>query len=68
MERARNSHRSPRGESRMTILAKIVSLLSLTRVYNIALIAAAQYLSCIFFFTSDRRTFRCSPTRIFSCW
>ena len=36
----------------MTILAKIVSLLSLTRVYNIALIAAAQYLSCIFFFTS----------------
>ena len=52
MDRARNSHRSPRGESRMTILAKIVSLLSLTRVYNIALIAAAQYLSCIFFFTS----------------
>ena len=28
----------------MTILAKIVSLLSLTRVYNIALIAAAQLL------------------------
>ena len=52
MDRARNSHRSSRGESRMTILAKIVSLLSLTRVYNIALIAAAQYLSCIFFFTS----------------
>ena len=52
MDRARNSHRSPRGESRMTILAKIVSLLSLTRVYIIALIAAAQYLSCIFIFTS----------------
>lgn len=30
---------------------KVVSLLSLTRVYNIALIAAAQYLSCMFFFT-----------------
>lgn len=52
MDRARKSLRSPLGESRMTILAKIVSLLSLTRVYNIALIAAAQYLSCIFFFTS----------------
>ena len=52
MDRAKKSLRSPLGESRMTILAKIVSLLSLTRVYNIALIAAAQYLSCIFFFTS----------------
>ena len=41
----------------MTILAKIVSLLSLTRVYNIALIAAAQYLSCIFFFTSRQPDF-----------
>ena len=51
MDRGRDS-RPPRKPHPWAVTAmKVVSLLSLTRVYNIALIAAAQYLSCIFFFT-----------------
>lgn len=42
-------HKDP---ARPITVLKVLSLLSLTRIYNIVLIGAAQYLSCIFFFTS----------------
>lgn len=38
---------------------KVVGLLSLTRAYNIALLATAQYFSCIFFFTEKAPDFSC---------
>lgn len=48
-----SASRGPRKEPGHPATAlKVLSLLSLTRIYNIVLIGAAQYLSCIFFFTS----------------
>lgn len=49
--RVGQGQRRPISRRWIVTAVKILSLLSLTRVYNIALIAAAQYLSCMFFFT-----------------
>lgn len=49
------------GKNRISssLMIKVVGLLSLTRVYDIALLATAQYFSCIFFFTEKAPDFSC---------
>lgn len=55
------ARKTENGKNRISFspVVKVVGLLSLTRAYNIALLATAQYFSCIFFFTEKAPDFSC---------